>query len=97
MTEIMSAVITLLSGLVTAFLVPYLKAKLTEKQQNIIMTLIEIAVNSAEQLFKNQEKSGYHKMMYVKTFLANNGIDTDSEKVMNMIESAVYALQGGKA
>ncbi len=85
---------TLLAGLVTAFLVPYLKAKLTRHQQDTLMTLIEIAVNAAEQLFRDEEKSGEKKLEFVKEFLRTQGAVTDAN-TDNMIESAVYKMTKG--
>ncbi len=94
MNEILTALITLLAGLVTAFLIPYLKAKLSEKQQAVLMTLIEIAVNAAEQLFKGEEKSGERKLLFVREFLKAQGI-ANTEKTDGMIESAVYKMTKG--
>lgn len=95
MTQILTLIITLLGTLITTFLIPYLKAKLTEKQQSIILTVIEIAVNAAEQIYKNNEKSGQEKMEFVKAFLEEQGINVNSKKTENMIESSVFKMSNG--
>lgn len=75
---------------VTRYLVPYLKARLTAAEQEGLIQLIENLVQAAEQLF-TAEKSGEQKKKYVVKALAADGIEV-TESVNAMIESAVYSL-----
>ena len=75
---------------VTRYLVPYLKARLTAAEQEGLIQLIENLVQAAEQLF-TAEKSGEQKKEYVVNALSEKGV-LITESVNAMIESAVYSL-----
>lgn len=75
---------------VTRYLVPYLKARLTAAEQEGLIQLIENLVQAAEQLFAG-EKMGEQKKEYVVNALSEKGV-LITESVNAMIESAVYSL-----
>lgn len=83
-------VMSLAIVVVTRYLVPYLKARLTAAEQEGLIQLIENLVQAAEQLF-TAEKSGEQKKEYVINALAGEGIAV-TEPINAMIESAVYNL-----
>ena len=100
-TEIISAVIALISALVSAFLIPWIKErvgadnlKLQEWLNDYIFPreahLDDRAVKAAEQLYNANE--GAEKKAYVLQYLAERGIKFDSDTVDKMIESAVLTL-----
>ena len=93
-TNILEIVLTLVAALVSGFLIPYIKSKTTEKQQEEINAWVEIAVLAAEQVYKGQGR-GEEKKSHVLTFLANHGIDVDEEKIDALIEAAVYNMKNG--
>lgn len=94
-TPIVEAVIALVSAVITVFLIPYIKTKLTEAQRRRIKEYIDTAVMAAEKLFPSVdgEKLGEEKLQYVADYLKSKGIDFDVENVYDdiriMIESAV--------
>lgn len=94
-TEIISFVLTLIAVLVSAFVIPYLKTKLSEAQRKRIMEYVSVAVMAAEKLFPNVdgEKMGKEKLEYVANFLETKGIyfdvDDVSDEIRVMIEGAV--------
>ena len=75
---------------VTRYLVPYLKARLTAAEQEGLIQLIENLVQAAEQIFSG-EKMGEQKKEYVVNALSEKGV-LITESVNAMIESAVYSL-----
>lgn len=83
-------VMSLAVVVVTRYLVPYLKARLTAAEQEGLIQLIENLVQAAEQLF-TAEKSGEQKKEYVVNALTEKGV-LITESVNAMIESAVYSL-----
>lgn len=87
---ILYIIMSLAVVLVTRYLVPYLKAKLTAAEQEGLIQLIENLVQAAEQLF-TAEKSGEQKKEYVVNALSEKGV-LITESVNAMIESAVYSL-----
>lgn len=94
-TEIISGVITIISALISVFLIPYLKTKLDEAKRKRIKEYIDVAVRAAEQLFPSVdgEKMGKEKLNYVANMLKQKGITFDVDNVTDsiraMIESSV--------
>ena len=80
-TQIISAVIALISALVSAFLIPWLKTKIDADKLQTLRTYVEIGVKAAEQ-----------KKAYVVNFLAEKGIQFDVETIDKLIEAAVLQL-----
>lgn len=94
-TEIISAVITIITACIAVFLIPYLKTKLDEAKRKRIKEYVDVAVLAAEQLFPSfdGEKMGKDKLNYVAKMLEAKGItfnvDDINDSVRAMIESAV--------
>ena len=90
LTSIIEIVIALLSALVTTFLIPYLRKKVSAEKLEETKKWINIAVNAAEQLYGG--KTGKQKKEYVVNFLLSKGIVVDVDEVTALIESEVYKL-----
>lgn len=89
LTQIILAVITLMGSVVTSFIIPLLKQKLTEKQQETLLALIKTGVYAAEQL----KDTGSDKKEYVKQLLAEKGYDADLNEIDAAVEAAVKELK----
>lgn len=89
-TQIISAVIALISALVSAFLIPWLKTKIDANKLQTIKTYVEIGVKAAEQLYA--ATNGEEKKAYVINFLAEHGIRFDVSTIDQLIEAAVLQL-----
>lgn len=94
LTKIIEAVITLLVAVITAFVIPYIKAKLSENELAEIMKWTKIAVEAAEKIYK-ESGMGKEKKKYVENFLTEHGIKVDLEQLDALIESAVWELTKG--
>ena len=91
LTPIFNAAIVLLAGIITAFVIPWVKtyvlpwiaANTTEKQRNILHGLYKTAVFAAEQIYG----SGYgqEKLEYAKNYIRDKGYTVDYD----MIEATV--------
>ena len=92
-TEITNTVITLAVMIITAFLIPAIKQKLTTEQRETLNAWVDIGVKAAEQVF-TETKQGKAKRRFVINFLANKGYDINSDEVDLMIEAAVKQLTG---
>ena len=86
LTQIVVALIGLLSALITYRLIPWLKANTNIKQQAIIKAAIQTAVYAAEQIYGAGE--GEKKFDYVVNRLKEQGYDVGKTD----IEAAVYEL-----
>ena len=89
-TQIISAVIALISALVSAFLIPWLKTTIDANKLQTIKTYVEIGVKAAEQLYAATD--GEEKKAYVINFLAEHGIRFDVSTIDQLIEAAVLQL-----
>ena len=91
-TDIIEAVVVLLSALVTTFLLPYIRQKLSDEKRQKLIFWIETAVKAAEQIYGS--KTGQQKKDYVVAFLLSKGIVANVDEVTALIESEVYKLAG---
>lgn len=89
-TQIVVALIGLLSTVITVFLIPVLRNKLTDKQNEIFDSVVRVGVYAAEQIFGAGR--GNEKKEYVVNLLNERGYDVNSEIVDAAIEAAVKEL-----
>lgn len=89
-TFIFELIITLISALISCFLIPQLKNRLSEEKREQLLYWTEVAVKAAEQLYGS--KTGQQKKEYVASFLLSKGIVFDIDEVTALIESEVYRL-----
>lgn len=89
-TALIQAIITLVSLIITGFLIPLLRKKLSNEKLDELKKWVRIAVSAAEQLYGS--KTGQQKKEFVVAFLLSKGIVFDVEEVNAMIESEVYKL-----
>ena len=86
LTPLFQALIAFLAALVTYKLVPWIQARTTAQQQELLRAAVSVAVYAAEQLYG--AGSGKDKLMYVKGQLAKKGYRVDIDE----IEAAVREL-----
>lgn len=86
-TPIINAAIALIAALISAFLIPWLKKKISAEKLDAMERLIRIAVEAAEQ----SGASPAEKKKAVMDFLESKGYNLD-ETVLNAIEAAVLRL-----
>ncbi len=94
LTPIVNAVITLITLIITAFLIPWIKSKTTESQRCSMLTWTRIAVAAAEQIFSGEGR-GEEKKQYVENFLKEHGFKLDTDSVSSLIEAVVQELNSG--
>ena len=91
LTQIILAVITLIGAIITRYLIPWLKAKLDDRQTEALNAIVRVAVFAAEQLFESTE--GKAKKQYVLNLLKDNGYDVDDKTIDALIEATVKELR----
>lgn len=92
-TELLQAVIALLATLITTFVIPLIRKKLSAEKTEELKKWVGVAVKAAEQLYGS--KTGQEKKEYVVAFLMSKGIVFDVDEVNAMIEAEVYKLTQG--
>jgi len=86
LTPLFQAFIGFLAALVTYKLIPWIQARTTAQQQELLRAAVSVAVYAAEQLYG--AGAGKEKLMYVKGQLAKKGYRIDIDE----IEAAVREL-----
>ena len=89
LTNIASAIITLIVAVITTFLIPYLKAKVDAEKFAKIKNWVKVA---AEMIY-NGTGRGAEKKAYVLNYLKEKGYTLDLDSIDNLIESAVLELK----
>lgn len=92
-TLLFEGVLTILFALVTMYVIPWIKTKVSAEELAEIIKWVKIAVQAAEMIYK-ESGMGEAKKAYVKTFLEDKGIKYDERQIDSMIESAVLELKG---
>ena len=99
MVKITPPILTFIGLLITKYWIPQLRAKEmldTAEERKLALieakAWVEIAVLSAEQLFKDVPKSGVQKKEHVIRYLKEKGINLNMEDLNALIESAVKEL-----
>lgn len=90
LTDIIGALIALMSMLITSFVIPYIKEKLSAEKYEKLKTFVRVAVAAAEQIYGSG--MGQQKKEYVISLLLSKGIVVDVDEITAMIESEVYKL-----
>ena len=91
-TLLFEGILTVLFALITLYVVPWIKTKLSAEDLNEIMKWVKIAVQAAEMIYK-EAGMGKAKKAYVIEYLNNIGVKYDADKIDGMIESAVLELK----
>ena len=93
LTPIFQAIITLLAALVTYKLIPWIRSKTNQNQQEMMRAMVKTFVFAAEQIYGAGK--GKEKLEYVKNALQEAGFDVNLDE----IEAAVgqYLNGGGTA
>lgn len=79
LTPLFQAVIAFLAALVTYKLVPWIQARTTAQQQEMLRAAVSVAVYAAEQIYG--AGNGKQKLMYVKGQLASKGFKVDIDEI----------------
>ena len=79
LTPIFQAIIALLAALVTYKLIPWIKSKTTESQQQNMRALVKVLVFAAEQLYG--AGNGSEKLQYVRDELNRRGFEVDFDEI----------------
>lgn len=92
---VLKIVITILSTLITIYVIPLLKTKIQTSQYNYLLEIVDTAVRAAEQTIKT-EKSGAVKkekvIQYVTDWMNKHNVKISQEQLSEIIEWAVYTM-----
>ena len=91
LTQIILAIITLIGGIITRYLIPWIKDKLDDRQYAVLCALVRTGVYAAEQIFATEQWEA--KKKYVVDLLVENGYTVNTTAVDALIEATVRELR----
>lgn len=93
-TQILLGVIIIIGGLVSLFVIPYIRTHMTSEQIAILTGIAQTVVYAAEKIFG--AKMGKDKLEYAlklaKSLLAKKGLEFDEDVIRAAIEAQVEQL-----
>ena len=94
-TKIILALITIISGIVSAYVIPFLKSKIKEQDMNRLLTIVEKAIKCAEQVYTPEqwEQKKIYVTNYVKSWLGTLNISITNEQLDAIIEGIVFEVK----
>jgi len=92
LTPIANSIIALIAALISAFLIPYIKSKISAEKYAEVQEWVTVAVRAAEMIYTGTGR-GAEKKQYVRDFLADKGYTLDIDSIETLIESAVLDLK----
>lgn len=90
---IVRCVVIVLATIISAFVIPYIKAKLNDMQYKDLLEVIKVAVQAVEQTMQGGEVKKEEVVKFVSVYLMQHKIDITPEQLDKLIESAVYVLK----
>ena len=91
---ILKIVVSVSAALISAFVIPLLREKITDIRYKRLLDMVEVAVRAAEQTMG--ECHGYIKkdevIRYVTDWMASHNVKITEEKLDQLIEAAVYIM-----
>lgn len=92
---ILKMVISITTALVTVYLIPFIKSQTKTKQQEELLTIIDIAVKAAEQTIHDPKSGSIKKaevITFVTSWLNEHNIKITEDQLDKLIEAAVYTM-----
>lgn len=91
-TPIVRAALLLICAVVSTVIIPLIRSKVTEQQLHTARMWVTIAVEAAEQIYR-ESGMGKEKKAFVLEFLEQKGLKIDLASIDNLIEAAVLELK----
>lgn len=85
------AAITIIFAILTRYLVPWIRDKLDDQQEQRLLTAVDVAVYAAEKAYGSGE--GQKKLQYAQKYLESQGYDLDPFELCIMIDAAIKHME----
>ena len=97
MYQILSLVLTIIGLVITYYVIPILKSKVSDEKLSIVEMWVNIAVAAAEQMkVAGLLPDGQEKKDFVLQFIKDKGITITEQELDALIEAAVYEINKAK-
>lgn len=92
-TPIVTAVIGLLGTVITVTVLPFVRAKTTAKEQEIISAVAKTAVFAAQQILSDNAQKKSYAINYVGEILGKKNIKLSLKEISTSVESALKEIK----
>ena len=92
---ILKLVLSICTVVITAYVVPFIKQKISDKKYEKLVQFVQTAVEAAEQEIKGTGLGKEKKLRVVefaKDYLNEHGIDISGDQLNDLIEAIVYEM-----
>ena len=93
---ILKVVVSVVAALVTAYLIPYIKARTSQATQEQVTGMVNTAVRAAEQTLKDGSVKKDQVVSDMARWLSDKGIKMEASQLDALIEAMVYQLKQEK-
>lgn len=97
--NVLKIVLSVVAALLAYYVIPYLKNKFKQDKYKDLVEAVAIAVEAAEQTFKEGGMGKLKKedvIKFITAYLNENKIDISDDQLDRLIEAAVFQLNKGK-
>lgn len=91
LTPLVEALIGVLATLVSLYLIPWIREKLTAEQFDKARKVVEVAVYAAEKMYGAGH--GDEKLAYAEQILAAHGVKLDAKRMSAMIDATIKKME----
>lgn len=92
---LIKSIITILFCILSRFVIPYIRSKIDEEKWNKIAMYAELAVRTAEQLFKDNNVKREYVTEYIAQKAKEIGLQLSEQDVSNLVEYTVNLVKYG--
>lgn len=92
-------VVSICVALITAYVIPYIKALKNDSRYSKVIDMVALAVRSAEQTITDPKSGALKKSKvtgFIKNWLDQEGITMTDDEINEIIESAVYSMKNAQ-
>ena len=96
--NLLKIIVSVACALISYYLIPVLKEKVKEAKYKDLVNAITVAVEAAEQTFKESGMGKFKKedvIIFITGWLNENKIEISAKQLDKLIESAVFQLNKG--
>lgn len=97
--NILKIVVSVVMALIAYYAIPYIKRRIESDKYKELLEMIDIAVQAAEQSIKGKGMGTLKKenvTTFIKSWLAQVGLNITDEQLDQLIEAAVFELNKGR-
>lgn len=97
--NVLKIVVSVVMALIAYYVIPYIKRRIESDRYNELLEMINVAVQAAEQSIKGKGMGELKKenvTTFIKSWLAQTGLEITNEQLDQLIEAAVFELNKEK-